>query len=79
MFLNETICILDSDYSGQVVQDVGTWSGMGIALALLIVSFIGFVIKGFFIYYIKYEAPKERPINTMILSDQVSPTFHFAT
>ena len=72
MFLNETICILDSDYSGQVVQDVGTWSGMGIALALLIVSFIGFVIKGFFIYYIKYEAPKERPINTMILSDQVS-------
>ena len=79
MFLNETICILDSDYSGQVVQDVGTWGGMGIALALLIVSFIGFVIKGFFVYYIKYEAPKERPINTMILSDQVSLTFHFAT
>ena len=45
---------------------------MGIALALIIVAIIGFVIKGLFAYYIKYEAPKERPINTMILSDQVS-------
>ena len=72
MFLNETICVLESEYSGQEVQDVGTGIGIGIALTLVVVAVVGFVIKGLFIYYIKYEAPQERPINTMILSDQVS-------
>ena len=72
MFLNETICVLESDYSGQEVQDLETWSAIGITLVLVLVAALGFVIKGLFIYYIKYEAPKERPINTMILSDQVS-------
>ena len=34
-------------------------------------SFIGIFIKGLFIYYVQYEAPKNRPINRMILFDQV--------
>ena len=72
MFLNETICVLESEYSGQEVQDVGTGIGIGIALTLLIVAIIGFIIKGLFIYYIKYEAPKQRAINTLMLHDQVS-------
>ena len=72
MFLNETICVLESDYSGQEVQDLETWSAIGITLVLVLVAALGFVIKGFFIYYIKYEAPKERPINTMILAKRSS-------
>lgn len=76
MFLNETICVLESEYSGQEVQDVGTGIGIGIALTLVVVAVVGFVIKGFFIYYIKYEAPKERPINTMISIEQVSPLLY---
>ena len=73
MFVNGTICVVESDYSGQKVQDVGLWIGNGIALTLVIVAVLGFVIKGLFIYYIKYEAPKERPINTMVSIEQVSP------
>ena len=72
MFLDKTICILESDFCGQEDQDLETWSAIGITLVLGIVTALGFVIKGVFIYYIKYEAPIERPINTMILSDQVS-------
>ena len=73
MFVNETICVVESDFSGQKVQAVGLWIGNGIALTLVIVAVLGFVIKGLFIYYIKYEAPKERPINTMVSIEQVSP------
>ena len=72
MFPNETLCILESEYSGQEIQDIGTWYGIGIALIIGIIATVGLVIRGLFIYYIKYEAPGDRPINTLILSDQVS-------
>ena len=41
------------------------------ALMTGIDTFIGLFIKGLFIYYVQYEAPKDRPINRMILFDQV--------
>ena len=34
-------------------------------------SFIGIFIKGLFMYYVQFKAPKNRPINRMILFDQV--------
>ena len=71
MFPNETICVLESEYSGQEIQEVGTGYGIGIATIIGIIAAIGLVIRGIFIYYIKYEAPGDRPINQMILSDQV--------
>ena len=71
MFPNETICILESEYSGQEIQNVGTWISIGIAMIVGIIAIIGLVVRGFFIYYIKYEAPGDRPINSLILSDQV--------
>ena len=71
MFTNETICTLKSDYSGQEIQDVGPWNSLGIALIIGIIATIGSIIRGIFIYYIKYEAPGDRPINTLILTDQV--------
>ena len=72
MFTNETICILESGYSGQQIYNVGTGNGISTSIAVGTISVLGLVIKGLFIFYIKYEAPRERPINTMILSDQVS-------
>ena len=71
MFPNETICILEAEYSGQKIHDVGTTYGIGIASIVGIIAAIGLVIRGVFIYYIQYEAPGDRPINNMILSDQV--------
>ena len=71
MFANETICTLESDYSGQEIQNVGTWSGLAIALMIGLIAAVGSIIRGIFIYYIKYEAPGDRPINTLILTDQV--------
>lgn len=71
MFPNETICIKEFEYSGQEIQDVGTLNGIGIFLIISIIAAVGLAIRGFFIYYIKYEAPGDRPINTLILSDQV--------
>ena len=71
MIANETICTLESDYSGQEIQDVGTWNGLAIALMIGLIAAVGSIIRGIFIYYIKYEAPGDRPINTLILTDQV--------
>ena len=42
-----------------------------ISILVGIGSFIGIFIKGLIIYYVQYEAPKNRPINRMILFDQV--------
>ena len=72
MLTNETICIVESDHSGQEIQEVGQWYAIGIALMIGLIAAVGLVIRGFFIYYIKYEAPGDRPINTLILTDQVS-------
>ena len=71
MFSNETICILDSEYSSQKIQEVGTLYGIVITSIVGILATVGLVIRGIFIYYIKYEAPGDRPINALILSDQV--------
>ena len=72
MFPNETICALESGYSGQEIYNVGPGNGITTSIAVGTISVLGLVIKGLFIFYIKYEAPRERPINYMILSDQVS-------
>ena len=71
MFNNETFCIQEFNYSGQEIQDVGPLNGFGIALIIAIIAAVGLAIRGFFIYYIIYEAPGDRPINTLILNDQV--------
>ena len=59
-----------TDESVQVIQWHGFWSIILICFccAFAIISTAG---KGMIIYYILYKAPK-RPMNTMILFDQVS-------
>ena len=68
---NESICVVESQLSDVEILDIGKWGGGGIAFGLTIVSAIGLIVHGLFIYYLKYEAPKERPINTLMLHDQV--------
>ena len=72
MFHNETICVVDSKPSNLEILEIGKWYGIGLASGISIIGFIGFVIRGLFIYFLKYEAPKDRPINNLIFNDQVS-------
>ena len=52
---------------------------MGITLGILIIAFIGFAIRGLFIYYLSFEAPKERPINSLMLHDQVRTNLNYTS
>ena len=70
--LNTSICIVESQPSHLNIFEVGRWERTTITIALAMAAFIGFVVRGLFIYYLKYEAPKEREINTLMLHDQVS-------
>ena len=74
MILNDTdtgICVLDVESSDVDVLDISDTQGVGLATGLAIVAFIGFIIRGLFIYYLTYEAPKERPINSLMYEEQV--------
>ena len=69
--INETICVVESESSDVEILNIGILEGMGIALGIGLIAFIGFVARGLFIYYLKYEAPKDRPINSLMFYDQV--------
>ena len=71
MFHNETICVVDSKPSNLEILEIGKWYGIGVATGISVIGFIGFVIRGLFIYFLKYEAPKDRPINSLMFHDQV--------
>ena len=71
MALNETICVLGSEPSDIEALNLGKWVGSLIAIGLLLVAVVGFVIRGLFIYYLTYEAQKDRTINTLIYDEQV--------
>lgn len=68
---NESIQVYESSISIDDVLDVGLVGGIGLTIFLGSISTAGLIIKGIFIYYIKYAAPKERPINNMVFCDQV--------
>ena len=72
MMYNETIGIVESKSSDVEILDMGALGGIGIAFGIALAATIGFIIRLLFIYYIKYEAPKQRAINTLMLHDQVS-------
>ena len=71
MALNETICVLGSEASDIEALNYGKWVGSLIAIGLILVAVVGFVIRGLFIYYLTYEAQKDRTINTLMYGDQV--------
>ena len=72
---NESITIHESSEFSDKVLNVGVYGGTGITLVLGSISLTGLIIKGIFVYYINYAAPKERPINNMVFFDQVSKYF----
>ena len=68
----QEIKIIESTQSNVSILHLDSFFSIALALALGVISFIGVFIKGLFLYYIKYKAPKDRPINRMIFVDQVS-------
>ena len=74
---NVSIHIVESELSTIQITQMGTFEGIAIAVAVGIVASIGLVIRGAFIYYIKYKAPKKRQINKLMLHDQVKKTLDF--
>ena len=69
---NVTIAVVESQLSEVTLLNTGPLQGLGMALAVGSIGVVGFVVRLLFIYYIKFEAQKERPINTLMLHDQVS-------
>ena len=76
---NETISIVKSHPSNVKIFEVGRLKCGGIALAVGIAAATGTMIRGLFIYFLKYEAPKDRPINKLMLHDQVRKQTLFRT
>ena len=68
---NSTIVVVDSEISEVALLNTGSLEGVGTAFAVGSIGLVGFVVRLLFIYYIKFEAQKERPINTLMLHDQV--------
>ena len=60
----------EMEKSVQLLEE-GKVEGISLAIGISIVALVGIIIRGLFIYYVKYAAPKERPINTLMLYDQV--------
>ena len=62
------------DESVQLIKWDGFWSVMVIGF-VIICSIISLLSKSFILIYIKFHAPKARPINKMIFWDTVSYLF----
>ena len=71
MFNMESIQVLHSSLSIVGILNIGTFLGVLTCLGLGLVAFVGLGLKGLFVYYITFEAPKDRPYNTLLLIDQV--------
>ena len=61
---------MDKNKNIELLEE-GKVEGISLAIVISIVALVGIMIRGLFIYYVKYAAPKERPINTLMLYDQV--------
>ena len=72
MVLNDTICVLGSEPSNIATHHLeNDWGGPLIATGIGLIAGVGFVIRGLFIYFLTYEAQKDRTINTLIYEEQV--------
>ena len=69
--INETICVVESKLSDVEILNIGILEGTWIAVGIGLIAFVGFIARGLIIYYLKYEAPKDRPINRLMFHDQV--------
>ena len=67
----DEIQILESNLSYVTILHLNPLNSIALAFVVGIISLIGILIKCLFMYYAKYKAPKDRPINRMIFLDQV--------
>ena len=74
MFLNTT-CFSNLELSNVKLFDMTVFGTIGVGVVIGVTALIGFIIRMLFLYYICYQAPKDRPINTLIFYDQVN-TFY---
>ena len=77
--IKEEIQTYEFEFSGVNMLYLNTATATVSAVIIGIVALIGIVIKGFFVYYVRYKAPKDRPINRMIFFDQVIITVYSTT
>ena len=68
---NEAIQILETTLSNLGVLHIGGVGGAGIATILAIVASSGLMIRGMFVYYLACYAPRNRPVNKLMMLDQV--------
>ena len=68
---NEAIQILETTLSNLGVLHLGGVGGAGLATILGIAASSGLMIRGMFVYYLTFYAPKNRPINKLMMLDQV--------
>ena len=69
--LNNTICLLNPKPSGLDVLNIDGWQAVGLTIGIGVIAIIGFIARGLFIYFLTYEAPKDRPINVLMFEEQV--------
>ena len=69
--LNEAIQVLETSLSNIGVLHLGGVEGAGLTTILGIVASSGLMIRGIFVYYLANYAPKNRPINKLMMLDQV--------
>ena len=77
--IKEEIQTYEFEFSGVNMLYLNTATATVSAVIIGIVALIGIIIKGFFVYYVRYKAPKDRPINRMIFFDQVIITVYSTT
>ena len=61
----------------ELLFEVGNIGRLGFILGLGIVALACILAKCLFLYYIKFHAPKERPLNKLLALEQVSIHFTF--
>ena len=69
--IDETICVQESELSDIEILDIGKWTGSAIALGLLLITLVGLIARGLFVHFLNYEAPKDRPFNSLMFHEQV--------
>ena len=68
---NETIFLSDLEPSNVKLYELTSLETVGTVIVIGTIALTGLMIRLSFMYYIRYKAPKDRPINTLIFHDQV--------
>ena len=71
MMLNDTICLLHAKPSSLDVLNIDGWQAISLTIGIGFIAIIGLIARGLFIYFLTYEAPKDRPINVLMFEEQV--------